>query len=156
MFKRLTSIIPRSVVPVPTQATRAFSYTPIFHKTNTSTRTRENVHDLETFFTLIGRNSVEHLELFEGDLNKFLETDSKTMKNLGIDTRSRRYLLRWRHKFVNDLEPLREHTRGKKKNGGERKAKLVKAKRTALQRLEERENFQKQELEAEEKGERDF
>lgn len=57
---------------------------------------------------------------------------------------------------MNDLEPLREHKRGKKKNGGERKAKLVKAKRAALQRLEEKEIFQKQELEAEAKGEREF
>lgn len=78
------------------------------------------------------------------------------MKNMGIDVRSRRYLLRWKHKFVNDLEPLREHKRGKKKNGGERNARLVKAKRHALKRLEEKESFQQQELEAEAKGERDF
>lgn len=162
---RLTSIIPsfkglkvpvtyKPLIQVPLY--RSFHYTPIFHKTNTSTRTKENVHDLETFLKLIGRNSIEHLDSFEGDLNKFLNTSSKQMKNMGIDVSSRRYLLRWRHKFVNDLEPLREHKRGKKKNGGERKAKLVIAKRKALLRLEEREKFQQEELEAEAKGERDF
>ena len=78
------------------------------------------------------------------------------MKKMGIDVSSRRYLLRWKHKFVNDLEPLREHKKGKKKNGGERNAKLVKAKRAALERLEEKERFQKEELEAEAKGEREF
>lgn len=137
-------------------ASRLFHSSSIAYKTNTSTRTKENVHDLETFLTLIGRNCIEHLDAFEGDLNKFLNTTSKQMKDMGIDVSTRRYLLRWKHKFVNDLEPLREHKRGKKKNGGERKAKLVKAKRAALQRLEEKEKFQKQELEAEAKGEREF
>lgn len=137
-------------------AVRAFHTTNVAYKTNTSTRTKENVHDLETFLKLIGRNSVEHLDSFEGDLDRFLATTSSQMKNMGIDVRSRRYLLRWKHKFVNDLEPLREHKRGKKKNGGERNARLVKAKRHALKRLEEKESFQQQELEAEAKGERDF
>lgn len=179
MFKAITQIVPSRIpyirAPI---VTRTITATPVthqtlnscfnlsfngyfhssatFHKTNTSTRTKDNVHDLETFLTLIGRNCIEHLELFEGDLNKFLTTGSKQMKDMGIDTRTRRYLLRWKHKFVNNLEPLREHPRGKKKNGGERKAKLVKAKRAALKRLEERESFQQQELEAEAKGERDF
>lgn len=61
------------------------------------------------------------------------------MKKLGIDVSTRRYMLRWKHKFVNDLEPLREHKRGRKRNGGERNAKTVKAKRAALNRIEERE-----------------
>ncbi|KAF3989953.1 hypothetical protein FT663_02068 [Candidozyma haemuli var. vulneris] len=137
-------------------APRLFSTTPAVFKTNTSTRTKENVHDLETFLKLIGRNTIEHLDTFEGDLQKFLETSSKQMKNLGIDTSQRRYLLRWKNKFVNDLEPLREHKRGRKKNGGERKAKLVKAKRVALKRLEEKEKWASSEKAAEEKGEREF
>ena len=78
------------------------------------------------------------------------------MKNMGIDTRARRYLLRWRHKFLNDLEPLREHKLGKKRNGGERKAKTVIAKRQALERLEEKEKWAQEELEAEKRGERLF
>ncbi|KAI5955754.1 FYV4 [Candida jiufengensis] len=133
-----------------------FSQSSINYKTNTSTRTKENVHDLKTFLELIGRNCVEHLDSFEGDLNKFLETPSKKMKDIGIDTRTRRYLLRWKHKFINNLEPLREHPRGKKKNGGERKAKTVIAKRKALQRLEDKEKFSQQEMDAENRGERLF
>ncbi|KAJ8140597.1 hypothetical protein OY671_006223 [Metschnikowia pulcherrima] len=78
------------------------------------------------------------------------------MKAQGIDVATRRYMLRWRHKFLNNLEPLREHKRGKKKNGGERKAKAVKAKKVALARAEEKERFIAEELEAERKGERQF
>lgn len=135
---------------------RPFSQSFVACKVNTSTRTKENVHDLETFFKLIGRKTVDHLGLFEGDLDKFLGTTSKQMKNMGIDVSTRRYMLRWKHKFVNDLEPLREHKRGKKKNGGERKAKTVLAKRQALKKLEEKERFANEELEAEQKGERQF
>lgn len=138
------------------QPTRLFSQSFLAFKTNTSTRTKENVHDLETFFKLIGRKTVDHLDSFEGDLDKFLNTTSKEMKNLGIDVSTRRYMLRWKHKFVNDLEPLREHKRGKKRNGGERKAKTVLAKRKALKNLEEKEKFANEELEAEQKGERQF
>ena len=116
----------------------------------------ENVHDLETFFKLIGRNCNEHLDSFEGNLDKFLATSSKDMKEMGIDVSTRKYMLRWKHKFVNDLEPLREHKRGKKKNGGERKARTVIAKRKALERLEAKERHASDELEAERKGERTF
>lgn len=137
-------------------AVKSFSSSATLCKTNTSTRTKENVHDLETFFNLIGRKTIEHLDSFEGDLNKFLKTSSKEMKNMGIDVSTRRYMLRWINKFENDLEPLREHVRGKKKNGGERNAKTVVAKKKALQRLEEKEKFAQNELEAEAKGERQF
>ena len=75
---------------------------------------------------------------------------------MGIDTRTRRYMLRWINKFQNDLEPLREHRRGQKRNGGERKARTVVAKRNALKRLEEREQYQSDEFQAEQKGERVF
>lgn len=95
---------------------------------------------METFLKLIGRNCIEHKDLFEGDLDTFLGTTSKQMKDMGIDTRTRRYMLRWKHKFVNDLEPLREHKRGKKKNGGERKEKEFLARKKALQRRTERES----------------
>ena len=47
------------------------------------------------------------------------------MKNMGIDTRARRYLLRWRHKFLNDLEPLREHKLGKKETVVKERLKLL-------------------------------
>lgn len=135
---------------------RSFSLLRPCFKTNTSTRTKENVNDLPTFLTLIGRNCIEHVGLFEGDLARFLATPSKEMKQLGIDVSTRRYMLRWIHKFKNDLEPLREHTKGKKRNGGERNAKTVVAKRKALQRLQDNERLQKSELEAESRGERVF
>lgn len=135
---------------------RTFTYSAPVFRTNTSTRTKENVHDLETFFKLIGRNCNEHLDSFEGNLDKFLATSSKDMKEMGIDVSTRKYMLRWKHKFVNDLEPLREHKRGKKKNGGERKARTVIAKRKALERLEAKERHASDELEAERKGERTF
>lgn len=155
MFSRLRTIgtLPMWRLPL---ATRNFSSTMAVASTNHSTRTKANVHDLETFFELIGRNTVEHLDLFEGDLNKFLGSTSKQLKDIGIDVSTRRYMLRWKHKFVNDLEPLREHKRGKKKNGGERNAKTVLAKKNALQRLEEKERFTNEEMAAEQKGERDF
>ncbi|CAH2352451.1 protein Fyv4p, mitochondrial [[Candida] railenensis] len=146
--KYTPNLIPLSV--------KYFSSTPVTCKTNTSTRTKENVHDLETFLTLIGRNCIEHAEAFENDLEKFLNTSSKEMKALGIDIQTRKYMLRWINKFQNDLEPLREHRQGKKKNGGERNSKEVLAKRRALARLEDRERFEKGELEAEDKGERVF
>ncbi|KAM9914390.1 hypothetical protein OXX80_005499 [Metschnikowia pulcherrima] len=154
MFAFLKNIRPGPVFRLASPRTFVTS-TPAF-KTNTSTHTKENVHDLETFFKLIGRDTLEHLDTFDGKLNKFLRTPSKKMKAQGIDVATRRYMLRWRHKFLNNLEPLREHKRGKKKNGGERKAKAVKAKKVALARAEEKERFIAEELEAERKGERQF
>lgn len=153
MFK---SIRPTAVSARISVASRSFSSTAAAFRTNYSTRTKENVHDLETFFKLIGRNTSEHLDAFEGDLQKFLGTTSTQLKNMGIDVSTRRYMLRWKHKFINDLEPLREHKKGKKKNGGERKAKTVLAKKRALEKLEEKERFATEELEAEKKGERQF
>ncbi|KAK6881137.1 Small ribosomal subunit protein mS41 [Candida tropicalis] len=169
MFRSLLSPALRSIRPTisgsltatlikPTSIStiQFFSTSSINHRVNTSTATKENVQDLETFLTLIGRNCIEFKDSFENDLNKFLETSSEEMKEMGIDTKTRRYLLRWRHKFVNDLEPLRVHKQGKKKNGGERNSKTVIAKRKALERLEEKERFAQEELEAEKRGERLF
>lgn len=156
---RLVRLSPLSIKPLATQIfhpQRFFSSSMMAFKTNTSTRTKENVHDLETFFSLIGRNTIEHLDLFEGDLQKFLDTSSRQMKSMGIDVSTRRYMLRWKNKFVNDLEPLREHVRGKKRNGGERKAKEVLAKRRALKRIEEKEQFAKEQAEGTSNIERVF
>ena len=138
------------------QPQRLFSTSLGVFKTNTSIRTKENVHDLETFFKLIGRDTMEHIDAFEGDLQKFLDTSSKQMKAMGIDVSTRRYMLRWKHKFVKDLESLREHKRGRKRNGGERKAKEVLAKRRAMQRIEECEKLAKKAAEGMEEAERIF
>ncbi|RCK56351.1 Protein FYV4, mitochondrial [Candida viswanathii] len=118
--------------------------------------TKETVHDLETFMRLIGRRCVELMEEFDNDLETFLRMSSAEMKEKGIDSRTRRYLINWRHKFVHGLEPLRTYSRGRKKNGGERKERRVVALRRALARLEEKEKWAQEELEAERKGLRVF
>ncbi|WPK25088.1 hypothetical protein PUMCH_002390 [Australozyma saopauloensis] len=145
-LSRLARLNVISIKPLAAQgltSQRLFSSSLVSYKTNTSTRTKENVHDLKTFFELIGRDTIEHHDSFEGDLQKFLDTSSKEMKAMGIDVSTRRYMLRWKNKFINDLEPLREHQRGKKRNGGERKEKQVLAQRKALKRKEERQQFAK-------------
>lgn len=48
------------------------------------------------------------------------------MKQKGIETRTRRYILAWREKFVKG-EELQEIKRGKKSWGGERRRKANKA-----------------------------
>lgn len=144
------------VRPVFAGSRMQFSTTSVVMRTNKSTLNKSNVNDLETFFKAIGRKTVEHVDAFEGDLHKFLEADGPKLKELGIDCAQRKYMLMWKHKYVNDLENLREHKKGTKKHGGERKQKEVKAKKRALDRLEERKRLQELELEAEQKGERDF
>lgn len=151
------ALIPSLQPPTPTfSAARTFSSSFKCPATNTSNHTKENVRDLTTFLTLIGRNCIEHAPLFDNDLQKFLTTKTKQMKEMGIDTRTRRYLLRWIHKFQNNLEPLREHKLGVKKNGGQRKAKTVLAKRNAIKRKEEIVRLNEQERAAENRGERLF
>ncbi|RCK60807.1 Protein FYV4, mitochondrial [Candida viswanathii] len=118
--------------------------------------TKETVHDLETFMRLIGRRCVELTEEFDNDLETFLRMSSAEMKEKGIDARTRRYLINWRYKFVHGLEPLRTYSRGRKKNGGERKERRVLALRRAMVRLEEKEKWAQEELEAERKGLRVF
>ncbi|EGW34668.1 uncharacterized protein SPAPADRAFT_57717, partial [Spathaspora passalidarum NRRL Y-27907] len=82
--------------------TRLFSNS-LIHHAPPQPKTKANVQDLETFFKAIGRNTVEHLELFDGSLPKFLKASSAEMKEMGIETRTRRYMIRWRYKFENDL-----------------------------------------------------
>lgn len=138
------------------QPARLFSQSFVACKVNKSERNKYNVHDLETFLTLIGRNLIEYLDVFNGDLQKFIDTKSREMRALGVPISARRYLIRWKLKFITNSEPLREHQKGYKKNGGERKAKTVIAKKKALKKLEEKERFANEELEAEQKGERQF
>ncbi|CAI5757795.1 unnamed protein product [Candida verbasci] len=140
MFK----LISRSRIIIPTLTVRPFSTSFRNFQESKVLYTKENVHDLETFLTQIGRNTIEFKDNFDNDLNKFLATTSEQMKEMGIDTNQRKYLLRWKDKFINNTEPLKEHKTGKKRNGGERKAKTVKARRLALQRIEERERFAKE------------
>lgn len=57
------------------------------------------VPNLETFLTLIGRNSIAHLEKLQSWEN-FFKIDSKKMAQLGIGpAKHRRYLLRWAERF---------------------------------------------------------
>lgn len=83
----------------------------------------QDVPNVETFLTKIGRNAVEHAENFESWEHLFT-LSSADLKEKGIDTRLRRYILAWREKFRKG-EELREFKRGVKKHGGERKRRLV-------------------------------
>ncbi|PGH18762.1 hypothetical protein AJ79_00175 [Helicocarpus griseus UAMH5409] len=57
------------------------------------------VPDPQTFLSLIGRGMSKHASKFTSWADLFL-LDGKQLKELGIEpTRSRRYLLHWRHKF---------------------------------------------------------
>lgn len=98
--------------------------------------TSQEVPDVEAFLTKIGRNMVEHVDQFESWENLMTMT-SYEMKNKGIDTRQRRYLLLWREKYRRG-EPLTEHVRGKKRWGGERKRTEVRAKHFGQLRAEQR------------------
>lgn len=88
----------------------------------------KNVPDVETFLTKIGRNAIETSDNFES-WEQLMTMTGFEMKQKGIDTRLRRYILGWRERFRvggEDIE-LKEHKRGKKSWGGERRRKAVRA-----------------------------
>lgn len=91
---------------------------------------------MQTFLTKIGRNMTEYADQFE-TWESLMTMSSYELKNKGIDTRPRRYLLQWREKFRRG-EPLTEHVRGKKRWGGERKRTEVRAKHFGRLKAEER------------------
>ncbi|KAI5838549.1 IGR protein motif-domain-containing protein [Morchella snyderi] len=98
------------------------------------------VPDVTTFLTKIGRNTTQHAAKFE-TWEQFFGLTSAQMKALGIEpTRDRRYILHWREAFrvAGDRLVLREHKRGVKVDGGERRRKEVRAKRRAAENKERR------------------
>lgn len=74
------------------------------------------------------------------------------MRELGIETaRDRRYILHWREAFrmANGELNLREHKRGKKIDGGERRQKEVRAKRRAAENKDKRAAAENEKVEKE-------
>lgn len=97
------------------------------------------VPDVETFLKKIGRGAAEHLEHFPSWPLLF-KISSAELKEKGVETALRRYILNWRYKFSNDTGiKLKEIKTGKKQHGGERKMKEVLAKQRILKRNELRE-----------------
>lgn len=105
--------------------------------TRASMKPTSEVPDVETFLTKIGRNMVQHKEQFES-WDSLVQATSTELKNKGIDTRDRRYLLGWLEKFSRNV-PLEEIRRGKKLWGGERKRKAQRAAFYGRKRAEEKE-----------------
>ncbi|KAI5795073.1 IGR protein motif-domain-containing protein [Geopyxis carbonaria] len=89
------------------------------------------VGDVGTFLTKIGRGTAEHAPKFTSWEN-FFEATSQQLKELGIEPpRTRRYIIRWRETFrrAQGNVKLFEQKRGVKVDGGERRVKMVRAKR---------------------------
>lgn len=101
----------------------------------------ETVADVETFLKKIGRNTIEFAQHFDS-WEKLMTISSQEMKEKGIDTRQRRYILAQREKFRRGVEP-KEIKRGKKSWGGERRRKANRAAYYGRQRAEERAKLQK-------------
>ncbi|ODQ67304.1 hypothetical protein NADFUDRAFT_40470 [Nadsonia fulvescens var. elongata DSM 6958] len=77
--------------------------------------------DFETFLRKIGRDAHDTADTFES-WDHFMTITSAEMKEKGIDTRLRRYIIDNRFKFSQGETP-KEIKRGKKSWGGERKRK---------------------------------
>ena len=93
--------------------------------------TTERTPDVPTFLTQIGRNAIQHAPKFPS-WDVFFATTSKQMRTLGVEPpRDRRYILHWREKFraLGGKLELKEHRRGVKVDGGERRRAAVRAKR---------------------------
>ncbi|CCH58097.1 hypothetical protein TBLA_0A02970 [Henningerozyma blattae CBS 6284] len=83
----------------------------------------EEISNVETFLTKIGRNSLELNKVFNNSWNCMFTSTGKFLKQKGVNVRDRRYLLLQLEKFKRN-EPLIEYKRGKKGFfGGERKQK---------------------------------
>lgn len=83
------------------------------------------VPDVETFLKKIGRNMEQYKEHFE-TWDDFAGVSAAKLKDLGLETRDRRYLLQWFDRFSRGVE-LAEYKRGVKKWGGERNQRAQRA-----------------------------
>ncbi|KAH3675834.1 hypothetical protein WICMUC_002480 [Wickerhamomyces mucosus] len=93
------------------------------------------IPDVETFLNKIGRNSSEHLEIFPEWSSLFTIT-SRELKEKGIDTAARRYLLNQINHLRNGDE-IRNYKQGKKSfYGGEYKRNEKTSKILAERRAE--------------------
>ncbi|KAK6507090.1 hypothetical protein TWF481_005539 [Arthrobotrys musiformis] len=93
--------------------------------------------DVKTFLTKIGRNMIQHESKFT-DWKQLMGTTTQQLRDMGIEpARDRRYLIDWRERYRNGIEPT-EYKRGRKIDGGERRRKMVRALRRIAERQEQR------------------
>ncbi|KAF3090861.1 hypothetical protein TWF225_008663 [Orbilia oligospora] len=93
--------------------------------------------DVKTFLTKIGRNMIQHESKFT-DWKQLMGTTTQQLRVMGIEpARDRRYLIDWRERYRNGIEPT-EYKRGRKIDGGERRRKMVRALRRIAERQEQR------------------
>lgn len=78
----------------------------------TISKSPEVPKDLKTFLTLIGRNSIEHEEKFNGSLELFLKSTRNDLKKLGLNASTRRYFLRWIFRYNNNIGHLKCYPKG--------------------------------------------
>ncbi|CAI4063639.1 mitochondrial 37S ribosomal protein mS41 SKDI_08G1020 [Saccharomyces kudriavzevii IFO 1802] len=91
-------------------------------------KSNEQIPDVDSFLTKIGRNCNELKDTFENNWNNLFQWDSKTLKEKGVNIQQRRYILNQVQKYRNN-EPIHEIKLGKKSFfGGERKRKAFTAK----------------------------
>ncbi|PUU73837.1 IGR protein motif-domain-containing protein [Tuber borchii] len=96
--------------------------------------------DVTKFLEQIGRNTIQHAPKFE-TWEQFFSLTSKQLRDLGVEPpRDRRYILHWRERYrvLDGDVVLKEHKRGVKVDGGERRRASVLAKRRAEERKEQR------------------
>lgn len=105
------------------------------------------IPDVTTFLTKIGRGTLESVgpsfaaSESSSSWQDLMTLSSYELKQKGIETRTRRYILSWREKFTKG-EPVVENKRGKKSWGGERRRKANKAEFVAMKyRKEHRERM---------------
>jgi IGR protein motif len=101
--------------------------------------------DVTTFLTQIGRNMVQHAPKFTS-WTMFFGSTSKQLRNLGVEpARDRRYILHWRERYrvLNGQIELKEHKRGVKVDGGERRRASVRAKKRQDENRERRKTAEK-------------
>lgn len=92
------------------------------------------IPDVDTFLAKIGRQAAEHSAVFENDWNKFFTMSSDAMKEAGVDTKSRKYIMDWQERFRVG-RPLQDFKLHPKTHGGERKAKTYAIERNAKDRI---------------------
>lgn len=109
-----------------------------FYSVARNLKPTEQVPDVQTFLSKIGRNMTQYAEGFES-WDQFISSSSKQLAEKGLDTRDRRYLLNWFDKYGRGVE-LHEYKRGKKQWGGERKRNGERAAFYGRKAAEAREN----------------
>lgn len=97
-------------------------------------KSSKEVPDVNTFLKKIGRGATENAETFENDWKKFFTMNSRKMKEEGIDTKLRRYILDWREKYAQGI-PLDEIKLPVKKHGGERRKRIYAAEKKVKERI---------------------